>query len=751
MSNVTFTDIIQSFTGGTTQIDVQGSNPTAPNTKGGNVLLTGGTGTGTGDGGDIILTAGTDGGTGTQGTITFSALDSTTPLPLNETGDIDLDGTFTATSIVGALNELKFSSTISNFTDLLDTPANYTGQANTLVTVNAGETGLVFNSLQSGTNNNILITTPSTVDYGVSTIGELTSRIATSDYIFLNPGTFTFTSNLALQPNTVIEGSGPSTILTRNSGFSMLTLANNCTIKNCTIDGNSQTGSALILSNVSDCEVINCEISNVSVSNCIQISSNSNNIKLLSNNFSSSTGDAIDITNPLVTNILIQNNVFNQITGLTTISTTIAENVIISNNRFISCSGLTFGSLSSNTLFSNNLLTDCTGDILVQSDNVTIANNEVHDNTDTFITCSGTNINITGNIIIGTQNNAIVSSGNNVTISDNTIITTTGTGITCTNSGFFTNITNNVIRSCTGGGIDSVSVGVIANNTMDNNGNGTGYNIDIGDFSGEVIISDNNLTGFSAATPLNINVGTGNDTTVVVKTNNARSTYSANTTITPYEDIISLIGGITALTVNDLNAASSKHEVTFNASANVTITFNSFSMFEGSITLASSEYCKAIWNGIAWKILSKSSTITTTGTRPHFNGTNTNQILSDSTTTAVRFDGNISSSSGITQLVGGSFDVPEPGYYNIQATITCISFPSNSTIFGGMSLSVSLLDLQGYTEYSSSTDVITITLVVNAVIRTTTTNIGSVLINQSTGGNYTINTLGISIIQIAPL
>ena len=107
MSNTTFTDNLVSFDGDGADMNITGATATTLNTQGGNINVTGGTGNGTGDGGDIIISAGVDGGSGTQGTITFSALDNTAPLPFNETGDTDLVPSFTAASIVGALNELK--------------------------------------------------------------------------------------------------------------------------------------------------------------------------------------------------------------------------------------------------------------------------------------------------------------------------------------------------------------------------------------------------------------------------------------------------------------------------------------------------------------------------------------------------------------------------------------------------------------------------------------------------------------------
>lgn len=73
---------------------------------GGNVTLTGANGVGTNqDGGDIILAAGSATGSGTPGDITFAARGSGA-IPFNEAGNTTLSG-FTATSIVGALNELN--------------------------------------------------------------------------------------------------------------------------------------------------------------------------------------------------------------------------------------------------------------------------------------------------------------------------------------------------------------------------------------------------------------------------------------------------------------------------------------------------------------------------------------------------------------------------------------------------------------------------------------------------------------------
>lgn len=73
---------------------------------GGSVTLTGAGGVGTNqDGGNVILAAGAATGSGAPGNITFNARGSGA-IPFNEAGNTTLSG-FTATSIIGALNELN--------------------------------------------------------------------------------------------------------------------------------------------------------------------------------------------------------------------------------------------------------------------------------------------------------------------------------------------------------------------------------------------------------------------------------------------------------------------------------------------------------------------------------------------------------------------------------------------------------------------------------------------------------------------
>ncbi len=101
---------------------------------GGNVSIRGGLGRGfSGFGGTVSLDGGDS--TGTFGDVTIGALETTNnitalaqaditfqangasaAIPFNEVGDTDLDGSFTATSIVGALNELKTNSSLVTLT-----------------------------------------------------------------------------------------------------------------------------------------------------------------------------------------------------------------------------------------------------------------------------------------------------------------------------------------------------------------------------------------------------------------------------------------------------------------------------------------------------------------------------------------------------------------------------------------------------------------------------------------------------------
>ena len=151
--------------------------------KGGSINLTGGIGGASGDGGDIIISAGADGGSGTQGTITFSALDNTAPLAFNETGDEDLLPSFTAVSIVGALNELKDGSVVNDNID----QAEYTST-----------TDLLYNG---------------------STIVDVPGSAAITTGDWLVGYTVTFTTSTPTEPVAVFVRDGSDTIIDESKTF----------------------------------------------------------------------------------------------------------------------------------------------------------------------------------------------------------------------------------------------------------------------------------------------------------------------------------------------------------------------------------------------------------------------------------------------------------------------------------------------------------------------------------------------------
>lgn len=80
---------------------------TNTNDNGADLNIQTGIGDGNGSGGDINLITGQGGISGTQGAINFSALGATKTISVNEPASLELNDCFTASSIVGALNELK--------------------------------------------------------------------------------------------------------------------------------------------------------------------------------------------------------------------------------------------------------------------------------------------------------------------------------------------------------------------------------------------------------------------------------------------------------------------------------------------------------------------------------------------------------------------------------------------------------------------------------------------------------------------
>lgn len=149
---------------------------------GGTINLTGGSGGATNaNGGDINITGGTAGGSGTQGTITFSALGNAAPIPFNETDAVDLCDTFTATSVVGALNELKGC---------------------------VEDTGLQVNNYENGD-----------LNYNGSTIQDVPGEVAIVAGDYLISYSLTFTTSSPLEPVAIFVRDGSNTIITESKTF----------------------------------------------------------------------------------------------------------------------------------------------------------------------------------------------------------------------------------------------------------------------------------------------------------------------------------------------------------------------------------------------------------------------------------------------------------------------------------------------------------------------------------------------------
>lgn len=86
---------------------------TSSNNNGEDLTISTGLGDGIGNGGNININPSGSTGSGIQGGINFSALGASKILPVNEIGNLVLNNSFIATSIVGALNELKGNDNVN--------------------------------------------------------------------------------------------------------------------------------------------------------------------------------------------------------------------------------------------------------------------------------------------------------------------------------------------------------------------------------------------------------------------------------------------------------------------------------------------------------------------------------------------------------------------------------------------------------------------------------------------------------------
>lgn len=740
MSNTTFTDTVEPFSG--QDVTISSAAGIAPNGDGGDVLITPADGAGTGRGGDVTVQGGSnpatgDGGNiviqggvptaGTQGSISFSALGTPGPtaaLQFNDASNLTLSGSFSATSIVGAFNEL-ISSIVNTFLGLTDTPSTYAGQANNLVNVNAGQTALEFNTLTTGTNPDLAITLPTSLELGSPDLSDFTTRVAAGGHVLVQSGTFTLTSTITIPADTTIEGSGSSqTIFTKTGALQMFSFNNNVTFKNCQIDGNAQTGALIDLNASTGCTIENCLLTNNATTNFINIQNNPDTLTITDCTFTSGTAQII--AGSSINDLIISNCQFANTAGTRDINLSTMQNALIANNVFQTARGLQITS-ASHLAITDNVIQAMTGSYVITADNITIANNQFSDVTGTPINLtSGTDVVINANTFDNISADVIIFAGDGGTISNNTInngsangisltsiftetcivtsntikntttaIDITGalnstisnnelsantTGISAANTGSDLSIVGNLIQDNIGNGITSISAGTITGNTLLNNGNGTLYNINIQNNSQPIIIEGNRL---SPNNNLNYNIGTGNDDAVIIKTNTATSTYSSPGAINPYDDIITIsLAGVNAFTLADLVQASAGHQLRIFNTTGVSINTISPTTFIGftDVSLDANENATLEWDGNAWHLLGKSSALTTSsGAAPYFLGTGIGQTISG--LTPVTFNTTVSS-SGVTHNSGtGVFNFDQPGFYQVSTNGRVSFTAANQTAF----------------------------------------------------------------------
>jgi len=126
-----------SGTGG--DVDISAGDGGLASGVGGTVTITSGATTGADDAGDVTLVAALGAGAGDDGDIIFSARGNAPTLTFNDVSNVDLAGTYSATSIVGAFNEIASGGVAETLEQTL-VAGNVTG-ANPII-INNNASGL---------------------------------------------------------------------------------------------------------------------------------------------------------------------------------------------------------------------------------------------------------------------------------------------------------------------------------------------------------------------------------------------------------------------------------------------------------------------------------------------------------------------------------------------------------------------------------------------------------------------------------
>ena len=599
------------------------------------------------------------------------------------------------------------------FLSLTDTPNSYVGQANKLVYVNPTETSLEFSLLTAGTNDDLDLSLPSTLELGAANLTQLNTRLISGGHILVQSGTFTLTSTINIPDNCVIDGSGnEQTVFTRTGNLAMFNLGNNVTIKNCKFDGNSFQGIVLTLDGDINCTIENCTFVDCLVDSVIAVQNGSNGLNVSGCRFSGTTGNCITVSGTTSSELIVSDCYIS--------NTSVDDCIDLANVNGCTLTGNTFESATrtllngTNITFSDNVIQDSVGNgIFVSGTNVIISKCTINNTTSTCIESSGTNISILGNIIDTSSSNGMLISGTgDHNISDNTIrnvgsaIRLIGTGdyivggntisdnsalgLDITSSSSNITVTGNLIKNNLSRGILSVGSGTISGNTLENNGNGTFHNIEIGNNSGNVIIEDNRIIDTSLSTPsFNINVGgTGNDDTVCVRSNMATSLPNAAGALNPYDDNVLCDPG--AYTLPDITTVSTGHRIFISAiSGGVTVTPTNFFNFTSVSLSAVNDNVILEWNGYEW-ILIGSTNPPSNPPISHYFATG-NELLSPGVASRLTFN-SIISSANITQDGSDLFHFTETGFYQVTFGFTCSPNGGTYTIRGFINYSGDSVD-----------------------------------------------------------
>jgi len=388
------------------------------------------------------------------------------------------------------------ASLTNTFLGLSDTPNSYVGQSKKLVRVNPSETALEFTNLASGTNDNVIIRNQIQVDFGENSISALQTRIASGGNVFIQAGTYAFTSNLTLPSDIALIGSEQGittfTFPTTVGNGIVFNAVSNVTFKGITFDlsgGTSLTTLMIILGSstnilVRDCTFIgpistmmsildssnvtfdNCVISNCTTGLFVNTGFTISNVKVSKCTFTSVSAVPISVVsdNSYITNCTVTSS------GPVIIGAIGVRGIVCDSNTIVSATSIGISIAGGTVTVSNNTINmPVTQGINISvATNVTIANNTILFPTSTgIISTVGGQVNIIGNSITSPTNQGInLTASVDGIISNNIITSATTDGIAV--AGGQLNIINNIIDNPTLQGINFTVAtdGVVSNNTI---------------------------------------------------------------------------------------------------------------------------------------------------------------------------------------------------------------------------------------------------------------------------------------------